>query len=272
MTRSARSERSRAARSWARAEPRQRFEAVLIFLLALSIAALVAVETHESGPDVRQVQPDRPPADWFVIWASGLDEYPMCCADSPAELIEQRDPPVIVVGAVEGIERGRNFWFTTADRASGTEPMHFLVLRVRVSQTLRAEGDGLIHDGRVYVELDQGPTQAHRDGSVGMAYPLSRWREGMPVGTRVMLFLYRDKWHVWGNDVVSEHEGRGLPDGAKLTKVDPQAFIVEYRGEIAPFGDDDYRRQGGRSRIADWNVDSIDEIAGQVRRYLDRDR
>lgn len=269
MTRSARSERSRVAAAWARAEPRHRIEAALVCLLAIAVAALVLVQNREAGPDVRDIHPDRPPADWFIVAASGLDEYPMCCADSPAELIEQRDPPVIVVGAIEGIERGRNFWFTAADRASGTEPMHHLVMRVRVSQTLRADGDGLIHDGRVYLELDQGPTQEHEDGSVGMATPLREWRAAVPVGTRVMLFLYRDKWHIWGDDVVSEHEGRGLPDGAKLTKGDPQAFIVGYRGEIVPFGDDDYRREGGRSRIADWKVDSIDEIAAQVERYLD---
>lgn len=202
--------------------------------------------------DVREMEPDRAP-DLSLITAGSHADYEV--AESPEQLLEL-DPPrttkAVVVGAVEGIEQGRDIYAVPDD----PEPAPYLVLRVRVSETLM--GAGKVHDGRVYVEMWQGGV--YNDGS-GPRFSVEDWEKAIPQGTPVMLFLLDNL--VDKNGDKTENDGRGVPDGATLMIADPQGMIFEYDGQLVG---EDY---GGDADFASmWDVSSIEDISARVGSHL----
>lgn len=216
--------------------------------------ALALVVLTWTPPDVRATEPRRPP-DLAVIEAASGALGGVGYTKSPAQLIKQREPDVIVTGAIERINRGRGFL-----PAGEVHPMPNVVMCVRVDETLLAGEPGRIHDGRVYVELRQGPIQG-ADGSP--SYPLSQWREALPAGTTVMLFLGDESMQSL-NDWPTEGEYRGRPDGAELLTADPQGLIFEYDGELVPW-------VGAQYYSDNWDgLDSIAEISASTKKYFAR--
>ncbi|MEQ7129485.1 hypothetical protein ABN034_33850 [Actinopolymorpha sp. B11F2] len=206
-----------------------------------------------SSVDVREVEPAHGPK--LSVLGYALGSFDMVPADSPEELIEQNDPEVIVVGAVEEIEQGRDY----SPPEGSTRVQPYLVLRVRVSETLRAGDPGDIHDGRVNVEIPQGSYDADGNPSVS----LEQWRDAIPEGTRTLLFLHNTT-HAEENDYPTENEGRGLPMGANLTSPDAQGMIFEYNNEmLSPLAE-----EGGEDPLSQWSVSSIDELSARVAKYL----
>ena len=200
------------------------------------------------GTGAGAAEPDRPP-DLTMLEVSGHWDYEV--ADSPEELLELRDHDVVVVGTVEEIADGRGIV-----RYEGSEPDPQLVMPVEVTETLEGDDSGLIHDGHVYVEIPQGGVNAEGDP----AFPVSQWRQAIPAGTRVMLFL-ADFDFAKENDKSTVNEDRGLPEGATRLVADPQGIIFEYDGNIAQDAD-------GENPIATWDVQSIDEISERVKKHL----
>lgn len=221
--------------------------------------------------DVLTMEPARAPDVGLVAGAGGGMDF--AAADSPEHLIDLRaasahsehEVKVIVTGAVESIEQGRNI-YTDPEMAQidRLEPAHrHIVLKVKVDETLRSGEPGDIHDGRVYIEHWQGGGQDTADGGYKPWISLTEWREAIPAGTRVMLFLI-DAYDGKGQSP-TEQEGRGLPDGANLLQPDPQGLIFEYDGQLVV---DD---PGGSGDIgSQWGVSSIAEISERVRVHLDK--
>lgn len=204
----------------------------------------------EFDTDVRDIEPERA-SDLSLVISGDYD-----VAESPEELIDKRkaladigwDIEVIAVGAVEEIVQGRDIWTVSSD----PEPEHQVVLRVRVSEVLLA--DDQVADGRVYVELPQGGSDA--DGSPH--YSLEEWNTAIPPGTKVMLFLL-DTVQPDGKLKI-DHAGRGVADDATLMQRDPQGLIVEYDGNVVNQDGDDLNER--------WGVSSIEEIVERVRQHL----
>ncbi|GAA0835828.1 hypothetical protein ACFPKZ_43835 [Streptosporangium amethystogenes subsp. fukuiense] len=65
-------------------------------------------------------------------------------------MVESRDHKAIVIGSVEGFEQGRDIYDIEGD----PYPDKRVVMHVRVDSTIK--DNGIVSDGRVYVDLDQG--------------------------------------------------------------------------------------------------------------------
>lgn len=219
-------------------------------LISAVAAAALFIAGCGSETDAREIQPNHAPNYSLINDATGEGQVGHF-ATSPEDLIKTREPKVIVVGSVAGVERGRNIYLAQ----DATVPLPFIVLRIRVSNTLRSGSRGDIVDGRVYVEMYQGAIGA--DGKP--AYPISEWRDAIPVGTRTMLFLddnYRAKMR-------AENEGRGHPGGTHVMSAIPQGMLFEYDGKLV--GADEYVHEGPHPL----GMDSTEETVAHVKDYLD---
>ncbi|MER5421917.1 hypothetical protein [Streptosporangium roseum] len=165
---------------------------------------------------------------------------------SPEELVKSRDHESIVVGSVEGFEQGRDIYTVEGD----PYPEKRVVMHVRVDSTIKDRG--LVSDGRVYVDLDQGGL--HHSGKPRKS--LDDFRKAIPAGTRVMLFLFPDRRTAFR----IEGAGNGLPIGAVLTAPDPQGMIFGNGSKVVG-GQEDL--EGGWRTIG-----SLDEVAIRVRKAL----
>lgn len=242
---------------------RKRIELALLALLLVAVAALVAVRTTGSEVDVRDAGRAHRPGlllQRIGTWWTGGARPP--AARSPEELIRSADPAAIVVGSVEGVDRGRDILGPSPNPGQHVRWQRFLVVRVRVSEVLWGEDSGLIDDGRVYVEVPEGVWVRLEQGSSYELAPiaLSKWRVEIPTGTRVMLFLHPDRYDSWPDRYRTRHDDRGLPEDAAPAVIDAPEVVLEYRGQILPY---DRRRDRG------WNVDSIDQLSDRVRAYLE---
>lgn len=233
-----------------------------------AILAGMALLAAGCGPDPLEIEPEHAPDLSLVAGALGGD---IGSGGSPEGLIDDREEfsngalalKVIVTGAVESVEQGRNVYAHEDYREHpDMEPAHrHVVLEVKVDEALRAGDPGDIHDGRVYVELWQGGAKPDENGETVPVSSLEDWREALPVGTRVMLFLL-DAYDGNG-DSPTEHEGRGLPDGANLLQPDHYGFVAEYDGRLvadSKGGDLDFETT--------WGVESITEISARVKEHL----
>lgn len=218
--------------------------------------------------DPLEIEPEHAPDLSMVAGVLGGD---IEAGGSPEGLIDARaafpngalELKVIVTGAVESVEQGRNVYGAEGDQDhADMEPAYrHVVLEVKVDETLRAGDPGDIHDGRVYIDLWQGGAQGTKNGGTRPFSSLADWREALPTGTRVMLFLL-DAYDGKGG-VPTEQEGRGVPDGANLLQPDHYGFVAEYDGRLVadrPGGDLDFKTR--------WGVDSIAEISHRVEDHL----
>ncbi|MFD8532776.1 hypothetical protein ACFV0L_35735 [Streptosporangium canum] len=165
---------------------------------------------------------------------------------SPEELVRSRDHESIVVGSVEGFEQGRDIYTVEGD----PYPEKRVVMHVRVDSTIKDRG--LVSDGRVYVDLDQGGV--YHSGKPRRS--LDDFRKAIPAGTKVMLFLSPDRRTAFR----IEGAGNGLPSGAVLTVPDPQGMIFDDGSEV----------MGGQEDLeGEWQaIGSVDEVAIRVKKAL----
>lgn len=240
----------------------RRIEVALLALLLVAVAALVAVRTT-GGADVRDAEPAHRPGTVllrFGTWWTGGDRPRE--ARTPERFIRLRKPAAIVVGSVEGVDRGRDLLGPTPNPGQHSRWQPFLVVRVRVSATLLGEDSGLIHDGRVDVEVPQAVWIPRDYGGhyLFAPLPLSTWRRETPAGTRVLLFLRRDRYDARPGVHGVRHGLRGMPPDAPLAVVVPRGVVQEYRGRVMPYD---------RHRARWWHVRSLDGFGDRVERYLE---
>ncbi|MFI6452997.1 hypothetical protein ACIBF6_15710 [Streptosporangium amethystogenes] len=175
---------------------------------------------------------------------SGKFDYPHM--DTPEELVRSRDHESIIIGSVEGFEQGRDIY----DMPEDPYPDKRVVMRVRVDSTIKDRG--LVSDGRVYLDLDQGGL--YRSGIPRTS--LNDFRKAIPADTKVMLFLFPDQRQA----PRIEGARNGLPGGAILATADPQGVIFDSGSKLV----------GGHEELEGaWRgIGSIDEVALRVRKAL----
>ncbi|WP_436757925.1 hypothetical protein [Streptosporangium sp. V21-05] len=165
---------------------------------------------------------------------------------TPEELVKARNHEAITTGTVEGFEQGRDIYAIEGD----PYPEKRIVMRVKVEDSIKDRG--LVKDGYVYVDLDQGGV--YHDGTPRTS--LEDFRKAIPSGTRVILFLFKEQRAAFRID----GEKNGLPEGARLAAADPQGIIFDTGNQLV----------GGQEDLdTQWkSINRIDVVAERVRNAL----
>ncbi|MFD8564413.1 hypothetical protein ACFV1N_44705 [Streptosporangium canum] len=219
----------------------------LVITLTLSIAMISACGTQQSSQTSAEINGrttgTAPNIDTSVL-RTALFDYDH--KSSPEELVKSRDHEAIVIGSVEGFERGRDIYAIEGD----PYPEKRVVMHVRVDSSIKDKG--IISDGRVYVDLDQGGL--YHNGKPRKS--LDDFRKAIPAGTKVMLFLFSDRRTTFR----IEGAENGLPSGAVLAVPDPQGMVFDNGTKLL----------GGQEDLeGEWQaMRSVDEVALRVKKAL----
>ncbi|MBC6447138.1 hypothetical protein [Actinokineospora xionganensis] len=191
---------------------------VILLAAALGSAACGASTTN-SAPEAKPAAAvQQAGLDVSVLRGADMDVEP---AATPEALVKSNRHDAIVAGTVDGIEQGRETFDTEADPYA----LQHVVLRVKVTDKLKAKHANQVKDGFVYVELWQGGR--YNDATGTPVNSLDKWRKSIPAGTPVMLFLREDD-----GKAKSRNAGKGLPQGAKLMIPDVVGIIFEDGGRL----------------------------------------
>ncbi|MGH3860785.1 hypothetical protein [Actinokineospora sp.] len=195
-------------------------------LIGPVILLAAALGTAACGASTNSTTTEARPA--AAVQQAGLDVSVLRGADNdvepaatPEALVKSNRHDAIVAGTVDGIEQGRETFDTEADPYA---LMH-VVLRVKVADKLKAKAADQVKDGFVYVELWQGGR--YNDATGTPVNTLDKWRQSIPAGTPVMLFLREDD-----GKAKSRNAGKGLPQGAKLMIPDVLGIVFEDGGKL----------------------------------------
>jgi hypothetical protein len=194
-------------------------------LIGPVILLAAALGTAACGASTNSSTEARPAA---AVQQAGLDVSVLRGADNdvepaatPEDLVKSNRHDAIVAGTVDGVEQGRETFDSEADPYA----LMNVVLRVKVTDKLKAKGAAQVKDGFVYVELWQGGR--YNDATGTPVNSLDKWRQSIPAGTPVMLFLREDD-----GKAKSRNAGKGLPQGAKLMIPDVLGIIFEDGGKL----------------------------------------
>lgn len=194
-------------------------------LIGPVILLAAALGTAACGASTNSSTDARPAA---AVQQAGLDVSVLRGIDNdveeaatPEDLVKSNRHDAIVAGTVDGVEQGRETFDSEADPYA---LMH-VVLRVKVTDKLKAKAADQVKDGFVYVELWQGGR--YNDATGTPVNSLDKWRQSIPAGTPVMLFLREDDGKAKSRDA-----GKGLPAGAKLMIPDVLGIVFEDGGKL----------------------------------------
>jgi|GEM_PF-6523360 len=222
-----------------------RFHLVTAFTLSIAmISGCGAQRSSQTSAEInRQTTGTVSVIDTSVLRAT-LFDYDH--KSSPEELVKSRDHEAIVIGSVEGFEQGRDIYAIEGD----PYPEKRVVMHVRVESSIKDKG--IVSDGRVYVDLDQGGL--YHNGKPRRS--LDDFRNAIPAGTKVMLFLFSDRRTAFR----IERAENGLPSGAVLAAPDPQGMIFDNGPKLV----------GGQKDLEGaWQaMRSVDEVALRVKKAL----
>ncbi|SDJ38760.1 hypothetical protein SAMN05192558_10927 [Actinokineospora alba] len=188
-----------------------------VILLAAALGTAACGASTTSSPDARPAAAvQQAGLDVSVLRGADNDVEP---AATPEALVKSNRHHAIVAGTVDGIEQGRETFDSEADPYA----LMNVVLRVKVTDKLK--GADRVKDGFVYVELWQGGR--YNDATGTPVNSLDKWRQSIPAGTPVMLFLREDD-----GKAKSRNAGKGLPQGAKLMIPDVLGIVFEDGGKL----------------------------------------
>ncbi|GAA2084379.1 hypothetical protein [Actinomadura alba] len=191
---------------------------LVLLAAALGAAACGTTSATTTGAPKSATSTKSSGVDVSLLRQQDLDYEP---AKSPEALVKSRRHDVIATGTVEAIEQGREILLEEGD----TYPLTHVVMRVRVTDKLRASSADQVKDGRVYVELWQGGRYNDKAGTP--VHSLSEWRRSIPAGTPVMLFLSKDQ-----AEGTMRGKTNGLAPGAKLMTPDAQGIVFQDGGRL----------------------------------------
>lgn len=190
-----------------------------VILLAAALGSAACGASTNSPPEAKPAAAvQQAGLDVSVLRGADMDVEP---AATPEALVKSNRHDAIVAGTVDGIEQGRETFDTEADPYA----LQHVVLRVKVTDKLKAKAANQVKDGFVYVELWQGGR--YNDAAGTPVNSLDKWRKSIPAGTPVMLFLREDD-----GTAKSRNAGKGLPQGAKLMIPDVLGIVFEDGGKL----------------------------------------
>lgn len=206
--------------------------AVVALVCAASVAGCGAENAAGLGPQVMRFK-----------------DYSYTPQGTPESLAAQDYIKITAVGTVEDFVEG-----VTYLGEPGNTPYPRVYLVVKVDRILKgANENGVLDDGRLFVDLDRGPISA-ADGRTPLI-SMADFRKAAPVGTRVALFL-TDPPEVPGK--VGVVEASSAPRVRTLSP-HPQGLIFEGGSGLVP------GLVESDELPADWHdIRTVDELATRM--------
>jgi hypothetical protein len=194
-----------------------------------SKATGVAARENDPLAELVAKAPDVPEDQATHLWSN--IQWDSAHFDLPGPLATTPDVKLIVAGTIESIESGPILFARSLDDPQAEQQ---IVMAVKVAVTLKGETPA---SGMVYVQLDGN-------------WPLEQYREGLPVGTVVGLYLENPPQAGVDWPVGSPDSGR--PQGEPVWQVGPQSLLAADGpdgGVIFPVGSEIAREKSFVSQL-----------------------